>query len=322
MARLLVIAVACWLLSGAASAQHYPNQPIRFVNGFAAGGATDVTFRTLSEDLRQLLGVSIINENKPGANGLIAQEEVSKAKPDGYTFLVHNSSAASAAMLMKDKTGFDPEQKFVVVSPATFGPPGVIAVVKELPVSTFQEFVAYCKANPSKVRFASSGAQTGPHYAMVQLSRRAGIEMVHLPQKGAGAVLTALNNRDAHLGSVTMATIAGQVRSGDLKVLAVMNPTRLKNLPAVPTLTELGYPDDVNLLWHALYAPLGTPEPVLEIMFNAIQKGLRSERMKELYERVELTPATMASRAEARAWAASSLDGFKRVVDEVGRDIK
>lgn len=318
------VGLAVWALlaASAAEAQQYPSAPIRFINGFAAGGATDLTFRTLGEELRIILGQSIINENKPGANGLIAQEEVAKAKPDGYTFLVHNSSAASAALLMKEKTGLDPEKRFVVVSPATAGPPGVIAVVKELPVASFKEFVAHAKANPGKVRYASSGALTGPHFALVQLSRRAGIEMVHLPQKGAGGVLTALNNRDAHLGSATMATIAGQVKSGDLKPLAVMNPTRLRSLPDVPTLTELGYPDEINLLWHALYAPLDTPPVVLDIMFNAIQKALKSERMKELYQRVELTPLEMKSRADAQAWASSNLDGFKRVIAEVGTDIK
>jgi len=322
MRRFLLLTLCAAFASTAASAQQYPNQPIRFVNGFAAGGATDVTFRTLSEELRTILGQAVVNENKPGANGLIAMEEVSKAKPDGYTFLILNSSGSSAMLLMKDKTNLEIDKKFVVVSPATVGPPTVIAAVKELPAATFPELVSYAKANPGKVRYASSGAQTGPHLDMVVLSKRAGVDMVHLPQKGAGGILTALSNRDGHIGMITMATIAGQVKGGDLKVLATANPTRLKNLPDVPTLTELGYPGVGNLLWHALYAPIGTPPEVLDTMFNAIQKGLQSDRMKDLYERTELAPKVLKTRAEAEEWAKTNLDDFKKVIAEVGADAK
>ena len=198
----------------------------------------------------------------------------------------------------------------------------MIAAVKELPAANFQEFVSHAKANPGKVRYASSGAQTGPHFDMVMLSKRAGVELVHLPQKGAGGILTALGNRDAHIGMITMATIAGQVKGGDLKVLATASPVRLKNLPDVPTLTELGFPDVGNLLWHALYAPVGTPPEVLDTMFNAIQKALKSERMTELYQRTELAPKELKSRAEAQAWAVTNLDSFKKVIAEVGADAK
>ncbi len=319
--RLLLLAFGALLAATSAIAQPYPSQPIRFVNGFAAGGATDVAFRTLAEDLRIILGQSVINENKAGANGRIAQEEVARAKPDGYTFLVHNSSAASAAILTKDKSGFDPEKMFVVVSPATGGPWGVLAAVKELPAATFQEFVAYAKANPNKLRYASSGALTGPHFDMVLLMKRAGIELVHLPQRGAGGTLTALNNRDAHVGTATMATLTAQVQSGDLKVLAALGPQRVQSLPEVPTLPELGFPTG-NPLWHALYAPLGTPQPILDTMFNAIQKALKSERMQELYKRSEMWPIELKSHAEAQEWSRTSLDNFRKVIAEVGENPK
>lgn len=318
---LAVSAASALLAAQPASAQQYPSQPIRFINGFAAGGATDVAFRTLSEDLRVILGQSVINENKAGANGRIAQEEVARAKPDGYTFLVHNSSAASAALLSKDKSGFDPEKMLVVVSPATGGPWGVLAAVKELPANTFQEFVAHAKANPGKLRYASSGAQTGPHFDMVMLMRRAGIDLIHLPQRGAGAVLTALNNRDAHVGMATMATLQAQVQGGDLKVLAALGTQRVATLPNVPTLPELGFPTG-NPLWHALYAPLGTPQPILDTMFNAIQKSLKSERMIELYKRTEMWPIELKTHADAMAWSSTALDGFKKVIAEVGENPK
>lgn len=324
MRRFLLLTVFALLATTAAQAQQYPSGPIRIIVGFAPGGATDVTFRSIAEDLRANLGQVVIIENKAGASGLIAIEDVLKSKPDGYTLLGHNSTSGSAMLVMreKDKTALDTDKRLVVVAPVTAGPPTVIAAVKELPAATIPELVAHAKANPGKVRYASSGAQGGPHLDMVMLSKRAGIDMIHLPQRGAGGILTALSNRDAHIGMITMATIAGQVQAGDLKVLAVASSSRLKNLPNVPTLIEAGFPDVGNLLWHALYAHADTPPAVIEAVFNAVQKSLTSERMQEVYRRTELAPLAMKSHADAVAWGKTNLESFKRVIAEVGTDAK
>lgn len=328
MQRLLRFAqmAACALLctTAQATAQQYPTGPIRIVIGFAPGGATDVVFRVLAEELRTVLGQPVLVENKAGASGLIALEDVLQAKPDGHTLLGHNSTSGSALLVMKekDKNALDPEKRLTVVSPVAAGPPTVIAAVKELPAANVADLIAHAKANPGKVRFASSGAQGGPHLDMVMLSKRAGIEMVHLPQRGAGGILTALSNRDAHIGMVTMATISGQVQNGDLKVLAVASPTRLNNLLNVPTLKEAGFPDVGNLLWHAFYAHSETPPAVIDTIFKATQKALKSERMQDLYKRTELAPLEMRDRAAALTWATSNLDTFKRVIAEVGTDAK
>ncbi len=308
--------------SASAHAQTYPSQPIRFINGLAPGGATDVVFRTIAESLRESLGQSVVNENKPGANGLIALEQVAQSKPDGYTFMVISSTVASGLLTMKDKGAVDIFERLAFVAPVAGGPATVIAAVKSMP-DTFKEFVAKAKAAPGTMRYASSGAGAGPHLEMVLLSKRAGIEMVHLPQKGAGAMLPALANGDAHVGMITMASIAGQVKSGELKALAVLAPQRLKNWPNVPTLTELGYPEfETRPLWHAMLAPKGTPEPIMQQMFDAVQKALVTDRMKELYQRTELWPLPLKSRAESVAWSKTSLDSFKKLIAEVGTAVK
>ena len=322
MKRAFVFLIGLMAASASALAQAYPSQPIRFINGLAPGGATDVVFRTVAESLRDVLGQSVINENKPGANGLIALEQVSQAKPDGYTFMVVASTVASGMLTMKDKGAVDINEKLDLVAPVAGGPRTVIAAVKSMP-DTFLEFVAKAKAAPGSIRYASSGAGAGPHLEMVLLAKRAGIEMVHLPQKGGGAIVPALANGDAHLGMITMASIAGQVKGGDLKVLAVLSNSRLKNLPDVPTLTELGYPEFATRpLWHAMFAPKGTPEPIMQVMFDAIQKAIASDRMKELYERTEIWPQPLKTRAEAVAWSKTSLDAFKTLIAEVGIDPK
>ena len=316
------LALGLIAVSGAAHAQSYPSQPIRFINGLAPGGATDVVFRTLAESLKDQFGQSVVNDNKPGANGLIAMEQVAQSKPDGYTFMVISSTVASGLLTMKDKGAVDIFDRLDFVVPVAGGPSTVIAAVKSMP-DTFKEFVAKAKAAPGSIRYASSGAGAGPHLEMVLLSKRAGIEMVHLPQKGAGAMLPALANGDAHVGMITMASIAGQVKSGDLKVLAVLAPKRLKNIPDVPTLTELGYPEfETRPLWHAMLAPKGTPEPIMQTMFDAVQKALVSDRMKELYERTEVWPLPLKTRPEAMSWSKTSLDSFKKLIGEVGIDPK
>lgn len=322
MFRIVALLFGLVAASSAVLAQAYPSQPIRFVNGLAPGGATDVVFRTLAESLKDQFGQSVVNENKPGANGLIALEQVAQSKPDGYTFMVISSTVASGLLTMKEKGAVDIFERLDFVVPVAGGPSTVIAAVKSMP-DTFKEFVAKAKAAPGSVRYASSGAGAGPHLEMVLLSKRAGIEMVHLPQKGAGAMLPALANGDAHVGMITMASIAGQVKSGELKVLAVLAPQRLKNWPNIPTLTELGYPEfETRPLWHAMLAPKGTPEPIMQTMFDAVQKALVSDRMKELYERTEVWPLPIKTRADAMAWSKTSLVSFKKLIDEVGADPK
>ncbi len=300
----------------------YPNQPIRIVNGFAAGGATDIIMRTLGEDLRQIIGQSVVIENKPGANGQIALEEVARAKPDGYTLLLGNSSGASSNIIRKDKITIDPDKAYTIITPLAEGPPTLLCAVKELPVNNFTELVAYGKANPGKLRYASPGAQTGPHLDMFMLGKRTQVNMVHLPQKGGGGIVTALSNRDANIALINTAAIASQIKAGDVKVLATTWPKRLGIYPDVPTLAELGYPDVGNGLWHALYAPAGTPPEILDKLFDAIQKSMKAERATDLWKKTETTPTFMKNRAESAVWLKANMERFIKLIDEIGAEAK
>lgn len=300
----------------------WPSQPIRIVNGLAPGGATDIIMRTMAEDLRSILGQAIVIENKAGANGQIAMEDVIRAKPDGYTLMVVASTVASSAVIRRDKIGFDMDQKLTIVSPIGDGPPTLLCAVKELPVNNIKELVEYGKANPGKLRYASPGAQTGPHLDMYYFGKRAGIQMVHLPQKGGGGIVSALSNRDANVALINTAAIATQVKSGDVKPLATLAQKRLSIYPDVPTLAEFGYGDVGTGLWHAVYAPADVPGEIQDKIFAAIQQAMKGERMIELYKKSEADPVPLKNRAESAAWLKTNMERFIKLINEVGAEAK
>ena len=217
MKRPLLALLALAASAGAGLAQDkFPSQPIRIINAFAAGGATDITLRTAAEELRDILGVNVVVENKPGANGIIAMEDVSRKQPDGYTLLGGPSSMSSGLLTMKEKLSFKFEDKFTIISPVGEGPPSMILVRKELGLKDWKSFVAYSKANPGKIRYASPGALTGPHFDMVLVADRLKVDWVHLPQQGGGGILKALTTADANIALLNVAVGAPlhQVRRG------------------------------------------------------------------------------------------------------------
>ena len=178
MKRSLLVLLALAASAGTAFAQDkWPSQPIRIVNAFAAGGATDITLRTAAEELRDILGVNVIVENKPGAGGIIAIEEVSRKPADGYTLLGGPSSMSSGLLTMKQKLSFNFDDKLTIISPVGEGPPSMILVRKELDIKDWKSFVAYSKANPGKIRYASPGALTGPHIDMMLVENRLGVDL-------------------------------------------------------------------------------------------------------------------------------------------------
>ncbi|HKH68426.1 MAG TPA: tripartite tricarboxylate transporter substrate binding protein, partial [Reyranella sp.] len=249
MKRPLLFLLALAASASTALAQDkWPSQPIRIVNAFAAGGATDITLRTAAEELREILGVNVIVENKPGANGIIAMEEVSRKPADGYTLLGGPSSMSSGLLTMKQKLSFEFDDKFTIVSPVGEGPPSMILVRKELGIKDWASFVAYSKANPGKIRYASPGALTGPHLDMMLLANRLGVDWVHLPQKGGGGILNALSNGDANIANLNVAVGAPLIKNGDVFPVVTTFKKRLTNYPDVPSLEEVGIRNVGNTL--------------------------------------------------------------------------
>jgi tripartite-type tricarboxylate transporter receptor subunit TctC len=317
MKRLLLILLALAASAGAALAQDkWPSQPIRIVNAFAAGGATDITLRTAAEELRDILGVNVIVENKPGANGIIAIEEVARKPADGYTLLGGPSSMSSGLLTMKQKLSFNFDDKLTIVSPVGEGPPSMILVRKELGLKDWKSFVDYSKANPGKIRYASPGALTGPHIDMMILENRLGVDWTHLPQRGGGGILKALSNADANTGLLNIAVATPLIKNGDVLPVVTTAKQRIKNYPNVPTLEDVGIKGVGNTLFHAIWAPAGTPPEVMKTLFAAIQKAMHGERMKGLFAKAEMWGPQLKSVDESKAWFNDAMKDFIRAADE------
>ena len=317
MKRTMLILLALAASTGAALAQgKWPSQPIRIVNAFAAGGATDITLRTAAEELRDILGVNVIVENKPGAGGIIAIEEVSRKAADGYTLLGGPSSMSSGLLTMKQKLSFSFDDKFTIVSPVGEGPPSMILVRKELDIKDWKSFVAYSKANPGKIRYASPGALTGPHLDMLLLANRLGVDWTHMPQKGGGGILKALSNADANAGLLNIAVGLPLLKNGEVFGVVTTAKQRIKSYPDVPTLEDVGIKGVGNTLFHAIWASAGTPPVVMKTLFEAIQKAMLGERMKALFAKAEMWGPKLKSVDESQAWFNAAMKDFITTADE------
>jgi tripartite-type tricarboxylate transporter receptor subunit TctC len=317
MKRPLLALLALAASAGVGFAQEkFPSQPMRIINAFAAGGATDITLRTAAEELREILGVNVVVENKPGANGIIAMEDVSRRPADGYTLLGGPSSMSSALLTMKDKLSFKFEDNFTIVSPVGEGPPSMILVRKELGLKDWKSLVAYSKANPGKIRYASPGALTGPHFDMVLVADRLKVDWVHLPQRGGGGILKALTNGDANIGLLNVAVAAPLLKAGEVFPVATTFKSRLKNYPDVPTLEELGVKDVGNTLWHAIWARAGTPPAVMKTLFEGIQKAMKGPRMQALFDKAEMWGPELKSVEASKAWYDEAMKAFIRTANE------
>ena len=258
-----LLAAAFVLLGGLASpaaAQAYPDRPVRFILPFPPGGGTDIIGRLVGQRLSDQLGQPLVVENRPGAGSHVGIEMASKAKPDGYTIVLVAPEFTTGPSLYK-KLNYDPLKDFVPISTVA-QISYVLLVGPSLPVSTLKEFVDYAKANPGKVNYGSPGNGSGPHIAVELLKNLAGIDIVHVPYKGAGPAMTGLLGGEVGMTVVAAAAAVPQVQAGKVKALAVLSNERATALPAIPTSKEAGVDWQVALWWGIL-APAGTPRDIV-----------------------------------------------------------
>src|SRR3954465_5690161 len=268
MTRLALIALALFALvhGGPGAAQErYPTKPVKVLVPFGPGSATDIVMRIVGEHMRQVLAQPVVIENKPGAFGILAIEEMARSRPDGYTLQVGNPGTnALAPIIYKKKFKIDYEKDVTLCTRLSEVPLVLAVTTKDFGPKTYAEFIAYAKANPGKVRYASGGIGSNNHYDTEAFAQWAGIELVHLPNKGGGAAITNdLVTGDAQVALVNAASSTGVIKGGQVRALAIMSEQRLPDYADVPTLAELGYGNSKGL-WSALYAPAATPRDVLE----------------------------------------------------------
>ncbi len=275
----LISGVALCVLAASASAQPYPNKPIRFVVGFAPGGGTDVMARTIGAKLGEALGTQVVVENRPGANGNLAAEQTAKAAPDGYTLMIISISHAISRSLYKNLR-YDLMKDYAPLSSiATV--PNAIVVGPSRPVSSLKELIAQAKAQPGRITYGTSGAGSPEHMAAVMLSLMAGIEMVHVPYKGGA--LSALDVVAGHVdvGFNTMPVALPHIKSGKMKALAVTDAKRAGVLPEVPTVAESGFPQYSISTWYGIVVPTGTPPEIVSRLNGEIAKILTLPDVRE-----------------------------------------
>lgn len=266
----LLAAALCPLSSGLVHAQAYPTQEIKLVVPYPPGGPSDVAARMIADKLAQLLGKAVIVDNKAGANGIIGTAAVAQSAADGYTLMLA-TSATSSNPSVYSKLPFGTERQFTPVAMVATSPAFIWANAA-LPADNIKELIALAKASPGKLTFASGGIGGTPHLSGELLKMLADIDLLHVPYKGASPAITDLvaGRVDLYIGS--MASPVVHYRSGKLKVLGVAEPKRTALMPEVPTVIEQGLPGYSIVSWFGLFAPAGTPGPVVRRIADAVKQ--------------------------------------------------
>jgi tripartite-type tricarboxylate transporter receptor subunit TctC len=300
-----VVAAALLLLAGAAAAQSYPQKPVRLLLTFAAGGQADILARAVAEKMRPAFGQQIIVEPRPGAGGNLAMEAAAKAAPDGYTLVLGTPAVAINGALYK-KLSYDPLKDLVPLSMVALGS-YVVYASGTLPVNNAAEFIAYARARPGKLNYASVGVGSGTHLAAVLFTMAAGLEMSHVPYKGIQQAAPELVSGEVHLTFNALGPLAQFVQSGRIKMIAVSGAKRSPQLPDVPTLAESGLPGFEAYGWYGLFATAGTPREVLQKLNAEIVRAVSAPDLNERIQSMNLVPAPQSLEEAARFVAAEGV---------------
>ncbi|HMA73961.1 MAG TPA: tripartite tricarboxylate transporter substrate binding protein [Xanthobacteraceae bacterium] len=271
-----------------ATAQPYPNRPIKIIVPTPAGGPVDVMARLLANALPPVLGQNVIVENRAGAGNTLGSKVAAAADPDGYTLLVSAASGLIMSPMVYKSAGYD-ENSFAPIA-LVAETPQVLVAHPAAPFSSVAELVAYAKANPGKLNYSTGGAGTLPHLTAELFKQLAGVDIVHVPYKGGGPALTDVVAGQIQMTFDTVGTSVQFIRDGRLKALAVSNPTRLAEMPNVPTMPELGYPAINSGAWVAILAPLGAPPAIIARLNQATNDALASATMAEPLARLGAQP--------------------------------
>ena len=291
------------------AADTWPNKPITYVVPFAPGGNTDTLARIIGPKLSTALGQPVVVENKPGAGGNIGSDFVAKAKPDGYTILGGTISSHAINASMYPNMPYDPIKNFEPIT-VLGQAPLLLVVPADSPYKSVKDLLDAAKAKPGALSFASAGNGTSPHLAGELLKSSAKIQATHVPYKGSGPAVTDILAGHVQFMFDTALIVGGHIKAGKLRPLAVTSSKRTSLFPDVPTLAEAGVPGYEIGSWQAVYAPAGTPKPIVERLNAEIVKALKSPDVAERFgglgmEPVANTPAQMAefNKAEVAKWA-------------------
>lgn len=304
-------------LHAALAQDAWPNRPINWVVPFAPGGSTDVVARTLGQEMSKSLGQPVIIENRPGAAGGVGAAYVARAKPDGYTLFGGTISTHAINASLYKNLSYDPVKDFAPVSLIAYVP-NVLMVDAKLPVHSVQELIAYAKAQPGKLTFASSGAGTSTHLAGELFADTIQVPMTHVPYKGSPQAL-----QDVVAGLVPFLfdqLTAGEamIKAGRLRALAVTSPKRSALAPNVPTMAEAGLPNFEMVSWQALYAPQGTPPNIVQRLNAEVVKALQNPEVRQKMTQQLGMEVVGSTPAELQAFMAKEIPRWAELVQKSG----
>ncbi|WP_151447655.1 Bug family tripartite tricarboxylate transporter substrate binding protein [Lacisediminimonas profundi] len=311
--RLIISMAVAMALPAVCLAQAYPTKQIKIIVGYAPGGTTDIIARVLANRLTTTMGQTVIVENRAGAGGNIGAEAVAKAAPDGYTLQMGTAGNMTVTPSIYPNMPFDTVRDFQPISlVATL--PNLMVVNPKVPAKNVQEFVAWAKARPGQVFFASSGTGNTPHMTAELFNIAAGLQMVHVPYKGSGPALTDLiGGNGVHVMLDNMPSAIGYARNGSLRALAVTSPKRVSSEPNVPTISESGYPDFQVVTWFGLFAPAKTPAHIVEMLHREVAEAVRSPEVAKKLLDLGAEP-TSNTPAEFAALVKSDIAKWSKVV--------
>jgi tripartite-type tricarboxylate transporter receptor subunit TctC len=304
------------VMANAAFGQAWPSKPVRIVAPFAPGGSADTLGRIVAQKLTESLKENFVVENRPGAGGVIGSEAVAKAAPDGYTLLVSGVASHAVAPALPRGTPYDPVKDFTHI--ALFGgPPAVLVVNPGLPAKDLKEFIALLKKEPGKYSYGSPGNGTHGQLVAELFKQLAGVDMQHVPYKGASGAITDLIAGHIPVASTTLSTAAGQIHGGKARALAISTANRLPDYPNVPTYAEMGYKDLVATIWFSLSGPAGLPAEIVEKLNAEVRKALESPDAQKRLRPEGIEPGRMSA-AEFASFVAAEVKRWAPVVKASG----
>lgn len=295
-------------------AQNYPARPLRLIVPTAPGGGTDFTGRLVAAKLSETMGQQVVVENRGGGGGSVGADNAAKATADGYTLLLGSIATHAVNPALYKKLPYDHLKDFAPVS--LIGTvPNALVVHPSVPVKSIQEFITYARANPGKINYGSSGVGSPPHLSMELLRSMTGINLVHVPYKGAGPALADLLGGQVQAMCTSLAGLINFVKSGRVRALGVTTAKRNPQLPDVPTIVESGVPGYEVTIWYAVFAPVATPKAIVDKLNAEMVKALNSSEMKErmALQGMDPAPSTPAEltafvKAESAKWAKAAKD--------------
>jgi len=324
MKRLAILlgAMLC-LASGAGFAQapeKYPSKPVKIIVPYAPGGATDIVARILAEQMGRRLGQSFYVENKPGAFGIVAIEDLVRSPADGYTLMIGNvSTNAITPIIYPEKFKIDYANEVVPITDTVDIPALLLATTKDFNLDSVAGLTDYVRKNPGRVRYGTVGPGSYPHYDMAYFAKRAGdLDMIAVPNKaGASGVINDMLTGSTQVAFLNVASAAPQVKAGSFRALAVVNHARLGDFPDLPTMEEAGFPGVGTIAWQAMFARSGIPNEILQTIFDATIAALNTPEAKSTFRKQTFNIVPSASLADAKAWLSQQIDTWRKITSEV-----